>query len=1207
MNERSIFLQALEINSAADRTEFLNQACADDPSLRSRVDQLLQSYSEAGSFLKIPALEQSGAPHSTPLDPTETQAAQDTPGDRSDSLNFLQPTERSDSLGRLGHYEVLEVVGRGGMGLVMRAFDEKLHRIVAIKVMAGEIAASGSGRKRFLREAKAVAAVVHDHIVPIYAIEESGSSPYLVMQFIEGKSLQQKIDDEGSLELKEILRIGRQIALGLAAAHKQGLVHRDIKPSNILLENGVQRVKITDFGLARAMDDASISHSGVIAGTPQFMSPEQADGKPVDPRSDLFSLGSVMYAMCTGRPPFRADSTVATLKRVCEDTPRPIREINPDMREWLCEIIEKLHAKKPEERFQSAKDVAEVLEQHLAQVQQGVATSEAMRAPRAPSLPSPSPRVGAGGWLGIAIVLLAFLLAAASTVVIWPGHLDFTWGLLYLIAIYAVLWLLVKARIYRPRESLRHAEFCAAALGILVILEIAIYREIRPTVQLRNAMRAKISFSPLDSEFEAYVIHGPGVPDADIVDGSGAKAGAASVGTGVPLREYSTEPFVKAWGQSAVTLPPGEYRVQAVGKHGEIVKRWRVVRSAWFTQQEIERDGEACILEIKRGEQFRLSVMTWSPMQRPPAGVPLESLSDRDRIQGSWAVVSVDRTGPAVPAGALTDQKLTITGKTFQFGDADVGTIVLDPNTSPKQIDLLRDQGRIAADSLFGRIGPIGIYRFDGDQLVLCVGEEKDRPRAFAPNSAFPSRMVIRLKRIANTSSKETKLPGIDGRWVAVSAEHQGKKIPPEKAKDTFPSEMVINGTQYGLTWGRKQHQGQLKIDATRNPAEIDFSGSVFADLKPSQMIYKLEGDRLTLCLPFAGPNANPPRPTDFKTGPTSENVVLVYQREKATDRNQPAQPKLLKRIDPAKEKAIPPRGDPKNVSVENGAWRIVNDTNTGNFNVLLATVREGIPEDGVIICRAKVKVTAKDPRAWGSLELGIASPSYYEYDWPSSSSYFDGKVSDWTTKEVRYPANLFIREGPPTIPISVGLHANGTLWVKDLELLHLPTAPPEPPFRRPGETVVKSFTFRDRPIDRDLLFDSADAWRYYAGETTNIRIFELSEPKVENCRLILRARMKTKGASGVHLRMIAKFRGVVGVDDTMDTEGKPVAVAKGDNDWANYEVIMDLKDGQRPERIDLCLTMIGRDREKTLQSNYVWIKDVELLKAPLPKAPDDK
>src|SRR5262249_32907837 len=153
---------------------------------------------------------------------------------------------------------------------------------------------------------------------------------------------------------------------GLAAAHAQGLVHRDIKPTNILLENGVERVKLTDFGLARAADDASLTQSGMVAGTPAFMSPEQAEGKPVDHRSDLFSLGSVLYAIGTGRPPFRAGTRMGVLKRVCEDTPTQIRETNPEMPDCLAEVVENLHAKDPAPRFQSAAEVAELLGRHLA-------------------------------------------------------------------------------------------------------------------------------------------------------------------------------------------------------------------------------------------------------------------------------------------------------------------------------------------------------------------------------------------------------------------------------------------------------------------------------------------------------------------------------------------------------------------------------------------------------------------------------------------------------------------------------------------------------------------------------------------------------------------------------------------------------------------------------------------------------------------------
>ena len=171
------------------------------------------------------------------------------------------------------------------------------------------------------------------------------------------------------MPIVEVVRIASQIAEGLAAAHAQGLVHRDIKPANILLENGVERVQITDFGLARAADDASMTRSGVIAGTPQYMSPEQAHGDEIDHRSDLFSLGSVMYFMLTGRSPFRATNTMGVLNRIANDEPRRLRSINPDIPPWLQSIVHQLLNKSPEKRFVSAETVAEELNRRLVQLQ----------------------------------------------------------------------------------------------------------------------------------------------------------------------------------------------------------------------------------------------------------------------------------------------------------------------------------------------------------------------------------------------------------------------------------------------------------------------------------------------------------------------------------------------------------------------------------------------------------------------------------------------------------------------------------------------------------------------------------------------------------------------------------------------------------------------------------------------------------------------
>ena len=396
MNERDIFLAALERESAAERDAFIGEACGQDTELRCRVEQLLDSHRDAGSFLEHPAIGRAEPEHSpdrTPAGFGPTRPDDPTlgavPFADNGSLPALEPCDKPGCLGRLGLYEITEVLGRGGMGIVLRGHDIRLNRVVAIKVLSPQLASNPNAHRRFLREAQAAAAVSHPHVVTIHAVSELNNAPYLVMEYVAGQSLQQKIDKQGTLELREILRIGSQVAYGLAAAHAQGLIHRDVKPANILLENGVQRVKITDFGLARAADDVSCTQTGQIAGTPQYMSPEQAAGENIDHRSDLFSLGSVLYTMCTGRPAFRADSALAVLRRVCDSTPRPIRESNPDIPAWLADVIDRLLAKSPADRIQSATEVAELLERCLAHLQQPTGVSAPFAVPN-PAVPRPT-------------------------------------------------------------------------------------------------------------------------------------------------------------------------------------------------------------------------------------------------------------------------------------------------------------------------------------------------------------------------------------------------------------------------------------------------------------------------------------------------------------------------------------------------------------------------------------------------------------------------------------------------------------------------------------------------------------------------------------------------------------------------------------------------------------------------------------------------
>lgn len=289
---------------------------------------------------------------------------------RESVLKLLETPSHPELLGRLGRYDVERVIGSGGMGVVLKAHDSELNRPIAVKLLAPHLAHVGAARERFAREGRAAAAVVHEHVVAIYNVEPAGPVPYLVMQYVAGRSLQARVDEDGPLSVEEMLRIGMQAAAGLAAAHRQGLVHRDVKPSNILLENQVERAVLTDFGLARAIDDASLTQTGILAGTPHYMSPEQATGGPIDHRSDLFSIGAVLYFMATGHPPFRATGTLAVLHRICREPHRPAWQFNKDLPDELCDVIDQLLEKKPGRRPASADEVQRQLAALLSRVQQ---------------------------------------------------------------------------------------------------------------------------------------------------------------------------------------------------------------------------------------------------------------------------------------------------------------------------------------------------------------------------------------------------------------------------------------------------------------------------------------------------------------------------------------------------------------------------------------------------------------------------------------------------------------------------------------------------------------------------------------------------------------------------------------------------------------------------------------------------------------------
>ncbi len=296
-------------------------------------------------------------------------AAQDTatsspqrnpPGEYS----FLAPPQGPDEMGRLGNYLVRKVLGVGAMGVVFEAQDAQLKRLVALKVMKPSLAAMADFHRRFLREAQLAAAIEHDHIVTIYQVGEDRGVPYLAMRLLQGETLEERLDKwGGSLPMEEVLRIGREIAEGLDAAHTRGLVHRDIKPANIWLETGKDKVKIVDFGLAcGTREDGRLTTAGAVIGTPAYMAPEQANAEEVDGRTDLFSLGSVLYRACIGELPFGGKDTLSILAALATKTPTPPHQLAPAVPMAFSDLVMRLLAKDRDQRPQTAREVVEAIE-----------------------------------------------------------------------------------------------------------------------------------------------------------------------------------------------------------------------------------------------------------------------------------------------------------------------------------------------------------------------------------------------------------------------------------------------------------------------------------------------------------------------------------------------------------------------------------------------------------------------------------------------------------------------------------------------------------------------------------------------------------------------------------------------------------------------------------------------------------------------------
>ena len=338
-----------------------------------------------------------GGPHSVAAGNTslgqDAPVTADPPPDG--PYSFFEPPLRGGEIGRLGDYSVVRRLGVGGMGFVFEAVDVKLQRTVALKVMRPELASNLSYRQRFVVEARAAAAISSDNIVTVYQVGTASDVPFLAMQFLQGESLQARLQREAPLQVGFALLVARDTAAGLAAAHGAGMIHRDIKPANLWLETdkpggSYRRTRILDFGLAKPDNQSTkLTATGVIVGTPHYMAPEQASGHPLDARADLFSLGCVMYTMLTGELAFDGTSTMAVLMALANHVPPKVSSKNLEVPEALADLVAKLLEKTPTRRPGSAQEVVNELDNMLAEMSGFVPANMLVVGPDGfPALPS---------------------------------------------------------------------------------------------------------------------------------------------------------------------------------------------------------------------------------------------------------------------------------------------------------------------------------------------------------------------------------------------------------------------------------------------------------------------------------------------------------------------------------------------------------------------------------------------------------------------------------------------------------------------------------------------------------------------------------------------------------------------------------------------------------------------------------------------------
>jgi uncharacterized protein (TIGR03067 family)/prepilin-type processing-associated H-X9-DG protein len=756
---------------------------------------------------------------------------------------WVLPAERP----RFAGYEIVDEIGRGGMGVVYKAEQLSLKRPVALKMILAGSHAGRDHRSRFHREAEAVARLHHPNIVQIYEISEHEGKPYLALEFVDGGNLAQRIFDFGlaicdlkrsthastetlsRLEIEnrksKIANLIECLARAVHHAHQRGIIHRDLKPGNVLLmSDGTP--KITDFGLAKQFhgDTPVTGHgaatvTGAIMGTPSYMAPEQADGKKraVGPAADIYALGAILYELLTGQPPFKGDSPMSTAIKVVTEEPLPPHRLQPRVPRDLETICMKCLEKDPTKRYATAEALAE----DLRRFQQNE--------------PISARRVGPIGrmarwlfrhWKSAALIGAGGLLA---------------FGFLFCLGIF---------QFYRTGET--HADAKKA-----------------DTSAVDDWDREERRFQG-DWAIVSAMVDGQEYSAAELAD---ARVRVSSTWFIWRLKGQAGESMM----QFDVNKNPREIDFVSVeASKGKLIGGTGIY--AWHSEDPDTLTLCLADAEAARPTDFSAKRGSGRALLTLRRELLTKEQKDLNRFQGTWAIVSGIENGQEAPGQFLANARVTCKGNRFSFqmpGESGEAIIRIDASKSPPHADFTAAGVEAGKLSL---VNGLAIYQFnDPETVVFCFHPDgKTRPTDFTAKPGS-GRVMITMKRIKEPAAP-TDLSRLAGAWQAETVRVDGANLPDARAR---AFRLIIAGRDCVLERDGVTGEGTVNIDETKRPKTVNFLTAIdkkaLADgvFQLEEGIYELENNRLQVCVAFNGES----RPDEFTAGPGSRRWLAVFKR----------------------------------------------------------------------------------------------------------------------------------------------------------------------------------------------------------------------------------------------------------------------------------------------------------------------------------------